>query len=78
MMGTVLYGDMIIAHQLITVLGEKRSFRLLAFLEQGEGGDCAEADDHAAFMAFLHELELHFGPDLPALRQLRSLDQLRM
>jgi len=69
---------MIIAHQLIATLGEERSCRLLSLLEQDGADDCGQPADRAAFTAFLQELELHFGPDLPALKQLRSLDQLRM
>ncbi|HLR47102.1 MAG TPA: hypothetical protein VK092_08075 [Deinococcales bacterium] len=66
---------MIIAHQLIETLGEERSCLLLALLES----DPVElsAADREAFAAFLAELTRHYGPDLPALGQLRSTGTLR-
>ena len=67
----MLFGDLVIAHSLIASLGERRVNAILAMLENPE---LLLADsDRYAFERFLDRLADHYGPDMPALRQLSVL-----
>lgn len=69
---------MIIAHELIGTLGERRSGLLLALLNPDGNDPELAAADIEAFAAFLTALERHYGPEGAAFRQLVSLKTLQV